>query len=290
MIMTENISTYIKELKNIEKNGDRDLTTKYEYLYNIIEQCNDGNIIKEAENIVDNIKKATIKNSISYLKKPMKMLMFYEENILGCCRLKFPSEIKNEDKKEKWYFILKNTYNEAIEYYITVMKYCLPRVKRKNDIISTEIYTAIYNHPVLSCGIGESYAFPSRTDKNVRIAPSRFKYEEKDNKDISDKYIELYHLYKELEGELYDQEKYFSYKLKDYFYPEFKVFFGDFAADDEDDLIETITDLDAEYLEEYSDDCSVIAYKNRKNLPDLKKKYAKEGLLFISYRDLRNIF
>ena len=36
--MTENISTYIKELKNIEKNGDRDLTTKYDHLYHIINQ------------------------------------------------------------------------------------------------------------------------------------------------------------------------------------------------------------------------------------------------------------
>lgn len=97
-------------------------------------------------------------------------------------------------------------------------------------------------------------------------------------------------MYKELELDFFHLAKYYDYTVNDELFANLKVFFGDFEEDDDSYLIEDITDRGAEYLEEYSDDCNIIAYKDRKNLPDLKKKYAKNDLLFISYEDLRDIF
>ena len=171
-----------------------------------------------------------------------------------------------------------------------MIRYCRSLIKGKDDIFSQVADCVIRNHPILSCHTDAFIFSPLTFNDNAPITSSHYKYEEKDDKDLYDKYLELRSLYKELELDFFHLAKYYDYTVNDELFANLKVFFGDFEEDDDSYLIEDITDRGAEYLEEYSDDCNIIAYKDRKNLPDLKKKYAKNDLLFISYEDLSDMF
>ena len=148
--MAKRVSTYLKELQKIEKNGDEDLTTKYDHLYHIINQSKDAEAIKEAYAIIENIKKATIKKEIASLKTTKDMLMFAGGNIFEQYCLDFPEETEDESEDPKLYFVLKNTYNEITEYYTSIIKYCneyaiaLPNnITVEDAIFALDYYEAI---------------------------------------------------------------------------------------------------------------------------------------------------
>lgn len=281
----------MKELKNIEKKGDNDLTTKYEYLFHVINQCKNEETIKEAYSIVDNIKKATIKKTTGSLKTPRNLLTATWGNMFEEYGIEFPEETEDESEDPKWYFLLKNTYNEIIEFYVSVIKYCKKRIKGKNDVVSEGISWVIENHPVLSCRT-QGFAFsPLLFDKNAPIIPSHFMYEENSDKDIWDNYLELYDLYKDLEEELWNYTRHLEVLINSEFYHDFKVFFGDFGEiDDKKYMIGKIEEYGGKWLEEYSNDCNIIVYMYEKNLPALKKKYFKQDLLFMSYKDIVDLY
>lgn len=289
--MAKRVSTYLKELQKIEKNGDEDLTTKYDHLYHIMNQSKDAEAIKEAYAIIENIKKATIKKETDSMKTPKNMFLYPCDNVFENYGLDFPEETEDESEDPKLYFVIKNTYNEITEYYTSIIKYCNEYVSGKNDVVSKGIAWAMRNHPILSYRT-KGFAFsPLLFDKNAPIVPSHFMYEENPDKDLWDKYLEVYDLYKDLEREIYDYTRHWEVVVNDQFYQDFKVFFGDFGEiDDKKWLIDKVMEYGGKWMEEYADDCDIIVYMHKKNLPALKEKYTKKDLLFMSYEEALDLY